>query len=47
MEVRDKKTRALVKDRDVILSLVATDESVFTKIEDRKQPPSLAAALYL
>jgi hypothetical protein len=29
------------------VSVVATDDSVFSKIEGRKQPPSLGAALYL
>jgi hypothetical protein len=29
------------------VSLTATDESVFAKIEDRKLPPSLGAAVYL
>jgi len=29
------------------VSLIVTDDSVFKKIEDRKQPPSLAARVYL
>lgn len=45
--VRDKTTGRLVNDRDVLISVVATDESVFSKIEDRKQPPSMGAAVYL
>ena len=45
--VRDKTTGRLVNDRDVLISVVATDESVFSKIEDRKQPPSIGAAVYL
>lgn len=34
--VRDKRTNELVTGRDVLISVVATDESVFSKIEDRK-----------
>lgn len=34
-------------DREVIISLVATDDSVFSKIEDRKQPASLGAAIFI
>jgi hypothetical protein len=37
----------LVTDRQVLISVTATDESVFAKIEDRKLPPSLGAAVYL
>ncbi len=33
--------------RDVIVSLTVTDDSVFSKIEDRKQPASLGASVYL
>jgi hypothetical protein len=47
VQVRDRKTKKIVTDREVIISLVATDESVFTKVEDRKQPPSIGAAVYL
>ena len=45
--MRSKGSTRLVSDRDVFVSLVATDDSVFTKIEGRKQPSSLGAALYL
>jgi hypothetical protein len=45
--VRDRKTRRLITDRIVLVSVTATDESVFAKIEDRKLPPSLGAAVYL
>ena len=33
--------------QDAYVSLIVTDDSVFKKIEDRKQPPSLAARVYL
>lgn len=45
--VRDRKTQQIVKDREVLISVTATDESVFTKVEDRKLPPSIGAAVYL
>lgn len=45
--VRDRKTQKLVTDRQVLVSVTATDESVFAKIEDRKLPASLGAAVYL
>jgi len=45
--VRDRKTQKLITDRDVIVSLTITDESVFSKIEDRKNPPSLGASIFL
>lgn len=45
--VKDRKTKKLVTDRQVLISVTATDESVFAKIEDRKLPPSLGAAVYL
>jgi hypothetical protein len=47
IQVLDSKTRKLVTDREVIVSLTATDDSVFAKVEARKQPPSLGAAVYL
>jgi uncharacterized protein YfaS (alpha-2-macroglobulin family) len=47
IQVRSKGSTRLVTDRDVFVSVVATDDSVFSKIEGRKQPPSLGAALYL
>ena len=47
VNVRDKATGRLITDREVIVSLFATDDSVFSKIEDRKQPPSLGAAILL
>lgn len=47
VNVVDSRTGKAVTDREVIISLVATDESVFSKIEDRKQPASLGAAIYL
>jgi hypothetical protein len=31
----------------VLISVTVTDESVFTKVEDRKLPPSIGASVYL
>lgn len=45
--VRDTKTKQIVRDREVLISVTVTDESVFTKVEDRKAPPSIGAAVYL
>jgi hypothetical protein len=45
--VRDRLTQRLVTDRDVFISVTVTDESVYTKIENRKVPPSLGASVYL
>lgn len=45
--MRDRKTQKLITDRDVMVSLTVTDESVFSKIEGRKSPPSLGASVYL
>ena len=45
--VNDRKTGRLVTDREVVVSVRVTDDSVFSKIENRKQPPSLGAAVYL
>ena len=45
--VRDSRTKQIVRDREVLISVTVTDESVFTKIEDRKAPPSIGAAVYL
>lgn len=47
IRVKDAKTGVLITDKDVLVSLSITDESVFSKIEERKQPPSLGAAIYL
>ena len=47
VSVKDAKTKKVITNKDVIVTVVITDESVFGKIEDRKQPPSLAAAVYL
>lgn len=44
--MRDRATKKLVT-KDVIVSLYVTDDSVFDKIEDRKQPPSVGAAVLL
>ena len=44
--MKDSKTKKTVTS-EVLVSLTVTDDSVFSKIEDRKQPPSLGAALYL
>jgi hypothetical protein len=46
VRVKDAKTKKTVTS-EVLISLTVTDDSVFSKIEDRKQPPSLGAALYL
>jgi hypothetical protein len=46
ISVYDSKGR-LASKRDIIVNLVATDDSVFTKVEDRKLPASLGAALYI
>ena len=32
---------------ECLVSVVVTDETVFSKLEERKQPPSLASAVYL
>jgi hypothetical protein len=45
--VRDRKTKKVVNNKEVLISVTVTDESVFAKIEDRKLPPSLGAAIYL
>jgi hypothetical protein len=45
--VRDSKTGGLVTDRDVLVSVSITDDSVFGQIEDRKLPPSMGASVYL
>ena len=47
VRVIDTKTNSLDTDKEVLVSLVITDDSVFNKIEDRKQPASLGAAIYL
>lgn len=47
MTITDSRTNKVVTDREVIISLVATDDSVFSKIEDRKQPASLGAAIFI
>ena len=47
VSVMDKTTNKLVTDRQVMVSIVVTDDSVFNKVENRKQPPSLASAVYL
>jgi DNA-directed RNA polymerase len=45
--VKDRKTKKVVNNKEVLISVTVTDESVFAKIEDRKLPPSLGAAVYL
>jgi hypothetical protein len=45
--VRDRLTQKLITDRDTFISVTVTDDSVFTKVEDRKLPPSIGAAVYL
>lgn len=47
VKVKDAKTGALITDKEVLVSLTITDDSVFSKIEDRKQPPSIGVAVYL
>jgi hypothetical protein len=47
VRVTDRRTKKIVNNKDVLVSVVATDESVFNKIEERKQPASLGAAVYL
>ena len=45
--VKDRNTKKVVTDRDVIITVKVTDDSVFSQIEDRKQPPSIGAAIFL
>ena len=45
--VKDRLTGELVTDHDTYVSIRVTDDSVFTKIEEKKQPPSFAAQVYL
>lgn len=45
--VNDRRTGRPVTDREVVVSVRVTDDSVFSKVENRKQPPSLGAAVYL
>ena len=47
VKIVDHLTGKQVKDRNVLLSVTVTDESVFSKVEARKQPPSLGAAILL
>jgi hypothetical protein len=47
INIYDSDTGKLVKNREVIVNVVATDDSVFTKIEDRKQPASFGTAVYI
>lgn len=47
MIVKDRRTKKQVTDRDVLISVYVTDDSVFSKVEDRKQYPSIGAAVYL
>ncbi|CDW79846.1 a-macroglobulin complement component [Stylonychia lemnae] len=46
VKVIDAQTNQVSKE-NVYVSLIVTDDSVFTKLEDRKQPPSLAARVLL
>jgi len=47
IKIKDAKTRAVISNKEVLISVVITDDSVFNKIEERKQPASLGAAVYL
>lgn len=43
----DRQTLSPVTDFNSYVSMRVTDDSVFAKIEDKKQPPSFGAQVYL
>lgn len=43
----DRRMKKIINDKEVFVSLTVTDESVFSKVENRKQPPSLGASIFL
>ena len=47
INVIDRATGKPLRNRNVLVSVTVTDESVFSKVENRKQPPSLGAAVLL
>ena len=45
--IYDTFTQMLTTDPNTYVSIRVTDDSVFSKIEEKKQPPSFAAQVYL